>query len=224
MKNKKKSQFEESYFKGDGVYTSAYDYKIGNIKYLYQHEIRPLIKDSQNDKQKVLDIGCALGNLLHFFEQDKYETFGIDISRYALSQAKKNCKASLIEDNVNQKIPFPDRNFDIVTALDIIEHLDSPSQFLGEARRILRSGGLLFLHTPNINSIFEKLFRKNWFGYRDTSHLYLFNRKSLAYLVGKSGFKVVKNNTLTYPLPLSLRKLFKNTDLGGSIWLAAKKI
>jgi SAM-dependent methyltransferase len=50
--------------------------------------------------------------------------------------------------DATQKIPFEDGSFDLVTALDVIEHVDEDDRILEEACRVLRPGGHLLVTTP----------------------------------------------------------------------------
>lgn len=52
----------------------------------------------------------------------------------------------------NAGMPFADATFDAIVSVEGIEHLENPTQFLRECRRVLRPGGLLFLTTPNVDS------------------------------------------------------------------------
>lgn len=220
----KSAKFEKKYFKGeDNNYFSSLEYKMGNLRYLYERKIRPILKNQLVEHDKILDVGCALGVLLSMLDKDGFETYGVDISRFAISEAKKRTKAALQIFDVNQNFSYQDNSFAAVFAIDIIEHLESPARFLLETKRVLKKGGYLFIHTPNINSFFEKIFGKNWFGYKDKTHLYLFNRKSLRFIVEQSGYKIINCETILYPAPVTLRPFLAKTDLGGTVWLIAQK-
>lgn len=222
--SKKSAVFEEGYFKGEkSKYGSNYEYKVGNISMIYKERALKILQDLLPKHAKILDAACAFGDLLSLLDQDNFKTYGIDISAYALKQARKNTNALLKLGDLNKKLPYTSNFFDAVFALDIIEHVESPHQFLLELHRIMKKDGIIFVQTPNINSIFEKYYKDAWFGYSDDTHLHLFNRKSLKFLLEKSGFSVLYNQTISAPFPLFLRNLCKNTDIGGNLWIVAKK-
>ncbi len=222
MKNKGK--FEEGYFKGDkSSYTTCYDFKTSNITAVFNERAMQILQRRISKGAKILDAGCAFGDLLALLDKKNYITYGIDVSEYAIAKAKKNTKAKLIVGDLNEKLPYKDDFFDAVFALDIIEHLESPHQFLLDMHRVLKKKGVLFIQTPNINSLFERIFKKDWFGYRDETHLILFNRKNLQFLLQKSGFSVIVNQTISSPFPPFVRSLVKNTDIGGNLWLVSQK-
>lgn len=222
--NKKSPQFEEKYFKGNqSTYAACYDYKVGNIAMVYKERAFEILQKNVPKNAKILDAACAFGDLLTLLDQSEFTTYGIDISEYALKKAKKNTKAQLILGDLNKKLPYKDNFFDAVFALDVIEHLNSPYQFLLEMNRVLKKKGILFVQTPNINSIFEIFAKEKWFAYTDETHLYLFNRKSLRFILEKTGFSVLYNQTISAPFPFILRSLVKNTDIGGNLWTASRK-
>ena len=59
--------------------------------------------------------------------------------------------------DLNGKIPFDDASFDVCFSIEVIEHLNNPQNIINEASRVLKPGGMLFLSTPNLNSIAQKL-------------------------------------------------------------------
>lgn len=100
---------------------------------------------------RVLDIGCGMGNFLAAFEGD-WEKHGIEISDFAAEQAR----AAGID-----IIGYGDRTdyFDLVLLRGVFQHLDTPLYDLKRALAMLRPGGyLVFLATPNTNSMYYKCF------------------------------------------------------------------
>ncbi|KKQ89809.1 MAG: putative methyltransferase [Candidatus Curtissbacteria bacterium GW2011_GWC2_38_9] len=129
---------------------------------------------------RILDIGCAYGFFLG--EADKYgfETYGIDISKYALGQADKNTKAKLVRLNLStDKIPFKD--VDVCVMLNTLEHIPNYWQLLEEVKRILKRKGLLCLFVPT---------EKRWL--TDPTHINFFTVNTLRFVLEKAGFKIIK--------------------------------
>lgn len=76
----------------------------------------------------------------------------IDISEKAVSLAKaKGIKAINVDIN-NEKLPYPDDYFDLVTAVEVIEHLINADNLLSEAYRIVKPGGYFLVTSPNLAS------------------------------------------------------------------------
>lgn len=107
-----------------------------------------------------LDVGCFNGNLLKTAQTDGWQPFGTEIS----APAAKFARAQGIEvfEGALPAARFPDDFFDVVTMMDVIEHLDEPLTYLKEVRRILRPGGALYMDTPNFNSIIRYWFGQDW--------------------------------------------------------------
>jgi ubiquinone/menaquinone biosynthesis C-methylase UbiE len=98
----------------------------------------------------ILDIGCGTGNILNFFSNNGYKKlYGIDINKYTLSIATKNCPQAVIKYGDIYKIPFDKNKFDIVILTEVIEHLDHPEVAIIEIKRVLKKNGVLLLTTPN---------------------------------------------------------------------------
>lgn len=76
---------------------------------------------------------------------------GIDLSPASLEVAKKHDATGKTRYTVADAmdLPFANSHFDVVCAMDILEHVDNPEKLIKEAARVLRPGGLLFFHTFN---------------------------------------------------------------------------
>ncbi len=101
------------------------------------------IKDRQ---ARILDVGCGTGANLEMLARFG-EAEGVDISADALAF----CHARGIErvrQGAAEQLPFEDGSFDLVTALDVVEHLDDDAAGLSEMRRVLRPDGRALLFVP----------------------------------------------------------------------------
>ena len=99
----------------------------------------------------ILDIGCGTGAMLD--RLDGYGTvIGADFSPQALSFCRERGKRTgkeyrLVRADV-RSLPFADNSFDIVTAMDIIEHIDRDKDAMAEILRVLKPGGRLLATVP----------------------------------------------------------------------------
>ena len=75
-------------------------------------------------------------------------------------------KVDVVDLNNNSTLPYENDAFDIITATEVIEHLEDFRAVLREAHRVLKPGGLLVISTPNILNIKSRL-RNLWFGFAE---------------------------------------------------------
>ena len=59
--------------------------------------------------------------------------------------------------NMGEKLPFPDGSFDYVVSIEGIEHTENAFRFLRECSRVLKSGGMMYLTTPNVSCLQNRL-------------------------------------------------------------------
>jgi len=95
---------------------------------------------------EILDVGCGTGLNMKYLAQYGQVT-GADLSSTALNFCRVRGHTRLIKAPI-EGLPFPDNTFDLVTALDIIEHLDDDLAGLREIRRVLKPGGRVFILVP----------------------------------------------------------------------------
>ncbi len=109
-----------------------------------------------------LDIGAGRGRLMDLFA----ERFGVESSAldYTDELMQREGQKVDIADLNREGLPYEDGSFDIVTATEVVEHLEHYRQVLREVHRVLRPGGWCVLTTPNILNLNSR-FRFLWFGF-----------------------------------------------------------
>lgn len=155
-------------------------------------------------KYKILNIGCGTGGTISTLE--KYgEVTNIDISSEALKFLKmKGFTGMLVKDH---RLPFKDGEFDLVIALDVLEHIDQDRLSLDEWSRVLKKSGNLVVTVPAYNFL--------WSGH-DASlhHKRRYTRNRLDWDLNKSSFAKLKNSymiTFSFFLVVGFRLLYKLT-------------
>ncbi|MFC2040952.1 class I SAM-dependent methyltransferase [Chloroflexota bacterium] len=100
----------------------------------------------------VLEVACGAGQGLGYIAKVAKKVVGGDIDKNNLKFAQQqyaergNIKLQLLDAH---KLPFEDKSFDVVILYEAIYYLVQPENFVDEARRILRKGGLLIICTVN---------------------------------------------------------------------------
>jgi SAM-dependent methyltransferase len=137
---------------------------------------------------RLLDIGAGSGFLVSEALQLGYQAEGVEPSDWLSAQGQK---ASL---NIHHgTLPHKDiqNGFDIVTLIDVIEHVSNPLTLLKEAGKVMAKDGIGMMVTPDINSFFARIMGRKWWHYR-VAHIGYFNRKSLNILLDRAGFYPIK--------------------------------
>lgn len=105
------------------------------------------------NKVSALDIGCGAGLLTNFLASFGHRVSGIDLSEGSLKIAKEKDITASVNYTAGSAydLPYENESFDIVCAMDLLEHVDNPEKVIEEASRVLKKGGLFFFHTFSRN-------------------------------------------------------------------------
>ena len=99
-------------------------------------------------EMRVLDVGCGTGALLNELREKADYVVGVDNSAEALDFCRLRGHENLVKAD-GASLPFRDEEFDIVTAIGVIEHISDDKRFLSELQRVLKKNGRLVLMTSS---------------------------------------------------------------------------
>lgn len=104
-----------------------------------------------SSRLSVLDLGCGGGLLSNFLAQANYQVTGIDLSLSSISLAQRKDATQTVRylQGDVKALPFENQSFDVVCAMDLLEHVEEPNLVIKEASRVLKPQGLFFFHTFN---------------------------------------------------------------------------
>jgi len=139
----------------------------------------------------LLDFGCGSGWFLEIAKK-YYNSYGIEYSDQLREVLDKNYQIKAFKDFSN--LP-KNLKFDIITAFDVIEHVENPILFLRMVKKRLKKNGIALIYTPNKDSIgFNYLkFYNNLLC--PPSHLFYFSEDNFRYMCKKTNFKLVSHET-----------------------------
>lgn len=102
---------------------------------------------------RVLDVGCGGGFLSNALALLGHEVTGLDEAAEALEVARARDATRSVRYELGDalQLAHPDASFDVVCAMDFLEHVEEPERAVAEMARVLRPGGLFFFHTFNRN-------------------------------------------------------------------------
>jgi len=169
---------------------------------------------------RLLDIGCAYGLLVNAASQH-FESYGIDISQFAVKKSKKYCKGNISRASA-VNLPFKNESFDVVTVVATLEHVPHLTRCLKDIVRTLKNGGILFLQLPN-PLVWTHLCGR--LGLKDETHANDFQLKQWKTILATQGLKVEKCfGMVAYFKKLKFfLKSEKAVSLFPELWIIAKK-
>lgn len=142
---------------------------------------------------KILDVGCGSGDLLFFFKERGFQTYGVDINQKGCRLAKERVGETIFNCELAD-CNFPPNTFDVVTLNHSFEHMRDPVDCLRKIHRILKDNGILFISVPNIECFQFKLWRAKYTGLDIPRHLYHYSPKTIKDMISNCGFNVIKTS------------------------------
>ena len=155
----------------------------------FKRHLRPLERiTGPANGRKLLDVGCYIGVFLEIAAQHGWEAWGIEPSAWAAGQARQNGLNVL--GGTLEAAKLPADSFDVVTLWDVIEHLPDPMAEIRRIQRVLKPGGLVVIHTMDIDSLFSRAMGRKW-PWLMEMHIYYFSQRTMAALLRQAGFEVL---------------------------------
>lgn len=139
-----------------------------------------------NPEGSLLDVGAGSGNLVKAALDLGFEAEGIEPSVWLQREAEK--RSLPVRRGILSDISEESR-FDLITLVDVIEHVVDPMGLMAEIRRRLAPGGMALIVTPDCGSVPARLLGRKWWHYR-VAHVGYFNPSNLRLACEKSGLEV----------------------------------
>lgn len=156
------------------------------------------------NEASVIDIGCGYGWLLDYFDEAKL-ICGSDISEHAIEIAQKRKPERYYKvADIQNGVAF-DNKFDLVLAINVIEHLTKPEEGIKAICQALKPGGLALVHLPTINNKFNKWEYKYLYE-SDPTHIYRPKGKEIRKMFEANSMKTLRDSFLPH-FPAMLTRL-----------------
>ncbi|UQY79905.1 Ubiquinone biosynthesis O-methyltransferase [Candidatus Hepatincola sp. Av] len=150
---KKFSAISKEWWKQNGKFKVLHNFNNARIEFisqvLQQNKLQPPLE--------ILDVGCGGGILAEPFAKQGFQVTGIDASLSTILEAKKHATANNLNINYLNNTPEeylqanPNKQFPIIFATEIIEHVPDPKEFLKIVIKLLQPNGLIVISTINRN-------------------------------------------------------------------------
>jgi SAM-dependent methyltransferase len=188
----------------------------------------------------LLDIGAGSGILVEAALEEGYRATGVEPSRWLQENASKLGLPVFRGVFPHPETPGP---YDIITLVDVIEHVTNPARLLKDIGKALDRDGIFILVTPDVRSMAARVFGYRWWHYR-FAHIGYFNRANLKLLLDKTGFSIVQTirpawyftlqylgiriqsflpKFLRFPLPGIMKRITIPLNLRDSILVVCRK-
>jgi 2-polyprenyl-3-methyl-5-hydroxy-6-metoxy-1,4-benzoquinol methylase len=139
---------------------------------------------------RILDIGCGDGHFLEIAREHGWSVYGSEFGEGPRNRAR--AKGLDV-----RSAPFPAthdelKSFDVVTAMEVLEHVVEPKQELHAITSLVRSGGVLYLTTPNFAAVTRRLAGPAWRAIDYPEHLNLFTPSALDSMLSSTGWRKLR--------------------------------
>lgn len=160
------------------------------------------IKKYKGPNMRLLDVGCGNGIFVKNAKDHGFDAYGIEPSEIAVELCKKQYGIQPFHGYLTIDSDLP-KNYGVLTAWDVIEHVENPKEFLAICHAHLEQGGTLLLETPDESCLIRKIINiidrfRRMFGSKSSlniyypSHRYYFTHDSIKSLLDRAGFTNVK--------------------------------
>jgi SAM-dependent methyltransferase len=142
-----------------------------------------------------LDIGCNKGFLLTAAIEQGYTVSGVELVKeliHPFINSYPQFRKNIYSEKFSVVAPqFGDGFFDLITAIDVIEHFEDPIKDIQEIYRVLKPGGVFVIQTPDVDCVQATSQGCHWAALKPLEHLHLFGRKNFPGFAVKLGFREV---------------------------------
>lgn len=167
---------------------------------------------------RILDIGCASGVFIDYLKQFRCRIFGVDLNHEILRVLIRRDQEIAVAVADANKLPFLDNAFDLVSLIDVLEHVADDRQLVQRIKNILKPRGLFVLCVPAYGTLYGR--HDRLYG-----HKRRYRRTELANLLRDEGFLIQRATYLqpAFVVPLWLKRKFCQNAEGHDDFVATPR-
>jgi len=147
-------------------------------KKTFEKRIKLIQEITHLKKGRILDYGCSTGNFLEVARKHKYSVIGKELNKKSISICRKK--------RLDVRSSITEKDFDLIHAGDILEHMQYPKKFVKELGTHLKKDGFLVMATPDFTNFITRMTQ-----IKPKEHLFYFTPKGLKYLLENNGFEII---------------------------------
>jgi 2-polyprenyl-3-methyl-5-hydroxy-6-metoxy-1,4-benzoquinol methylase len=194
--------YADAYFQnGLGSYSLDYDSEeLEWFKNKADLMLLGLERHNGGRRGAALDIGCGEGWLLDGYHRHGYQGNGVDFSVAGIEKWNPHLLPHFTQSDSYdfiERVRREGHKFEVISLVNVIEHVLSPEKLIQDIRHIMTDGALLMILAPNDFSDLQNLLidkglvsKKWWIAYPD--HLSYFNLKSMKAFLSRQGLKIIE--------------------------------
>lgn len=176
--------YGENYYRGKAEYSYRDERLLEKFdSYVWDARIRNIQKFKP--RGNFLDIGCSFAGFLNRARLHGYTPYGVEVSEYSSKFARK--RGIEVHTGNFVDLQLPANFFDVITLIEVIEHLDHPRKVFDELTRIIKPGGLLVIQTANFSGRQARQHQQNYHYYLP-GHIYYYSLSNLQLALQQRGF------------------------------------
>lgn len=138
---------------------------------------------------RFLDVGCDIGLLLNQARGRGWETYGTEFTDEAVAICEAN--GHRLHKGLLRDADYEPESFDVVVYTEVIEHINNQREEFARVLELLRPGGLLYVTTPNFDSLSRRVLGDRWTVIDYPEHLVYFTPVTLRRFMASAGFEEV---------------------------------
>ncbi len=185
--------------------------RTNNISSITVKRYHQLLDSFEKYRQtnNILDVGCGDGHFLEIAKQRGWNVYGTEFTDKAIELC--------IEKDINVKkgalnvLNYKENSFDVITSFEVIEHINNPIEEINLFNVLLRKNGLLYITTPNFNSLSRYILKQNWNIIEYPEHLSYYSKKTIRKLLVKNGLRKIKIETTGFSFSRFQTSIFDST-------------
>lgn len=183
------------YYKSED-YLSHNEEKKGIVPMIYNRVKKINIKNkfniaigNQQPTINILDIGCGVGDFLHYAKTKGCKVTGIEPNEEARKIAERKLNSQIL--SPDELANIPNNSYDIITMWHVLEHVADLKTEIFHLQRLLKRNGTLIIAVPNYKSYDATFYKDKWAAYDVPRHLNHFSQTSIKNIFDKTELQLI---------------------------------